>query len=136
MDLLKLLHWGFIALAGYFGLIFFIWGTAIILLPFSWVKMKLDDSRCPKCGGFFKRRLLNRATVEEKEVLRTVNRVDRGILHSRYLFQPNQAIEINRKEQVTFVEQTNRNHWVCRNPDCGHQWTTEDYGEYEGSLDF
>lgn len=133
MDFFNLVHYGLIALAVLFGLALLVWVVSLIVLPISWINMKIAGFRCPKCGGF-KKELVSREAADEKEVLRTVNRVDRGVLHSRYLFEPNQAFEISRKEQVSFVEQTFRKTWVCRNPDCGHKWATEEYTEFEGSA--
>jgi hypothetical protein len=113
--------------------LFFLVGLA--LLPFYWVSDKLGETRCPKCRGFFKRKLVDWEIIDEKEVLKTVNRVDHGTIYSNSIFEPNNAIAINRQEQVTFVEQTHLNHWVCKDPLCGHKWTAEEYAEFEGSLE-
>ena len=112
--------------------LFFLWG--LFLLPFCWVSDKLQETRCPKCRGFFKRKLVDWKIADEREVLKTVNRVDQGTIYSNSIFEPNHAISINRQEQVTFVEQTHRNHWVCKDSLCGNKWETKDIIEYEGSL--
>lgn len=135
-DLLPgLLLYGFVAIACLFALALLFWVCGLTILPFHWVAKKLNDTRCPQCRGFFKRKLVDWEVADEREVLKTVNRVDEGTLFSNRLFEPNQAIEINRQEQVTFVEKTILNHWLCKEPLCGHEWTTEDYSEYEGALD-
>jgi hypothetical protein len=115
------------------GIAVFLFVVGLVMIPFHWGSKKLSDSRCPKCLGLFKRRLVDWEVVGEKEVLRTVNRVDQGTIYSNSL-EPNQTIEINRREQVTFVEQTILNHWVCKDPLCGNKWTTEEIVEHEGSL--
>jgi hypothetical protein len=70
----------------------------------------------------------------EHEARRTINRVDEGILYSNNLFALNQGFEVNRQEQVIFVDRTFTNTWQCKDPTCGHQWQTEEYTEEEGSL--
>jgi hypothetical protein len=78
---------------------------------------------------------MNWEVADEREVLRTIDRIDEGVVYSNQLLEPNHAIEINRKEQVTFVEKTILNHWVCKNILCGHQWQTEEFSESEDTLD-
>jgi len=112
--------------------LFFLVGIA--LLPFYWLSDKLDETLCPKCRGFSKRRLVEREFIDETEVLKTVNRVDQGTIYSNSIFEPNHAISINRQEQVAMVEQTYLNHWACKDPLCGYKWTTEETLENEGSL--
>lgn len=131
----RLFLYGLAVLAGLFLLVLLLWGLGLFFSPFIWITDKFLQSRCPQCGGFFKRKLVNWEVEGEREVLRTVNRVDQGTVYSNRLLEPNHAIEINRMEQVTFVEKTIRNHWVCKNPDCGHQWQTEEVSEHEGSLE-
>lgn len=136
MDLFfHLLTYGFIAAVSFFGLIFFLWGISIIVLAAHWVTEKLEETQCPKCKGYFKRKLAEWKVADEREVLRTVNRVDEGTLYSNSLFVPNQGIAINRKEQVSCVEQTIQRHWECKDPACSHKWETEETSEFEGSLD-
>ncbi len=106
----------------------------VTLKPFVWAIQKLFQSRCPQCKGFFKRKMVDYDISDEREVLRTINRVDQGTLFSRTLFEPNQTIEINRQEQVVFVEKTILNHWACKDPLCDHKWTTEEIIDHEGSL--
>lgn len=125
------IQYGFLAVVG-LTVLFFLTGFA--LLPFCWVSDKLHETRCPKCRGFFKRKLVEWEFAAEREVLKTVNRVDQGTIYSNSFFEPNHAIAINRQEQVTFVEQTHLNHLACKDSLCGHKWTTEETVEYEGSL--
>ena len=125
---------GLVGIAGEFLLAIFYPIYAFTLKPFVWATKKLFQSRCPQCKGFFRKKIVDSEISDEREVLRTVNRVDQGVLYSRHLLEPNQTIEVSRKEQVTFVEQTIRNHWACKNPDCGYQWDTEETFEYEGAL--
>ena len=129
-----LLLYGFYLLAALFVLVLLLWILGLTFSPFVWLTTKLLQTRCPECKGFFKRKLVNWEVAGEREVLRTVNRVDQGTVYSNHLLEPNHAIEINRKEQVTFVEKTIRNQWVCKNPECGHHWQTEEFQEFEGSL--
>lgn len=128
--LLHLLFCGFVGVVLLFGFAFLSTMLGFALIPIS----LLTDTQCPQCKGFFKRKLIGSEVVEEKQILRTVNRIDQGVVHSNHLLEPNYAIEINRKEQVTFVEKTIRNHWACKNTLCGHEWNTDEFGEYEGSL--
>ena len=107
---------------------------AITLKPIIWGISKVFQSRCPKCKGFFKKKLVDWQKTDEHEARRTINRVDEGILYSNNLFALNQGFEVNRQEQVSFVEQTFTNTWECKDPACGHKWQTEEYSEYEGSL--
>lgn len=123
--------YGLLAVVGLTVLFFLI---GLILLPFHWISDKLNETRCPQCRGLFKRKLVDWQFADEKEVLRTVNRVEQGTIYSNSLLEPNHAIEINRQEQVTMVEQTYLNHWACRNPLCGHKWTSEETMETEGRL--
>jgi len=125
---------GVLGIAGEFLLAIIYPIYAFTLKPFVWAIQKFFQSRCPQCKGFFRKKMIDSEISDEREVLRTVNRVDQGVLYSRYLLEPNQTIEVSRKEQVTFVEQTIRNHWACKSPDCGHQWDTEETFEYEGAL--
>jgi hypothetical protein len=129
-----LLFCGFIFIACMFGFVVLVWAFGLTVLPLHWVITKFTDTRCPECKGFFKRKLMNLEVTDEREVLRTIVRVDEGVAYSNHFLEPNQVIEINRKEQVTFVEKTILNHWGCKNPLCGHQWQTEEFSEYEGSL--
>ena len=116
------------------GLAFFLPVLGLVIIPFHWAASKLNQTRCPQCRGFFKRKLIDWEITDEKEVLKTINRVDQGTIYSNSIFEPNHAISINRQEQVTFVEQTHLNHWACKNPDCGHQWETQEFNQFEGSL--
>jgi hypothetical protein len=135
-DLLPhLFTYGLIAVGGLLGFVILVWAFGLTVLPIHWVITKFTDTRCPECKGFFKRKLMNWEVVDKREVLRTVDRVDEGIVYSNHLLEPNHVIEINRKEQVTFVEKTIRNSWTCKNPLCGHQWQTQEFSESEGSLD-
>ncbi len=43
--------------------------------------------------------------------------------------------EVNRQEQVAMIQKTIHNHWECTNPTCNHKWFSEEFVEYEGSLD-
>ncbi len=129
-----LLLYGLVCLAGLLLLVFLFWGVVLTFSPFIWISEKIRERRCPQCKGFFKRELAKWEIADEREVLRTVDRVDQGVVYSNHLLEPNHAIEINRKEQVTFVEKTILNHWVCKNSECGHHWQTEEFQEYEGSL--
>ena len=117
------------------GLTLFLAILGLVSIPFHWVASKLNQTRCPQCRDFFKSKLVDWEIIDEREVLRTVNRVDQGTIYSNSIFEPNHAIAINRREQVTFVEKTIRNYWVCNDLDCGHQWQTEEVSEYEGSLE-
>jgi hypothetical protein len=135
-DLLPhLFTFGLIAVGCLLGFVILVWAFGLTVLPIHWVITKFTDTRCPECKGFFTRKLMNYEVTDEREVLRTVERVDEGIVYSNHLLEPNHVIEINRKEQVTFVEKTIRNSWTCKNPLCGHQWQTEEFSESEGSLD-
>jgi hypothetical protein len=107
----------------------------ITLKPVIWAVTTAFGTRCPQCGGFFKKQFVRDEIVEEKESLQTLNRVDSGVLYSNRLFAPNQGFEVTRQEQVSVVNQTIRHHWECKNPTCGHQWQTEEFLEIEGSLD-
>ena len=128
------LLFGFYLLVALFVLVLLLWVLGLTFSPFVWLTTKLFQSRCPQCKGFFKRKLVSWEVADEREVFRTVNRVDQGVAYSPRLLEPNQVIEINRKEQVTFVERTILNHWGCKNPECGHKWTTEETVSHEGSL--
>jgi hypothetical protein len=119
----------------HFGFIAFVWIFGLTVLPLHWLITKLTDTRCPECKGFFKRKLFKREVLSEREVLGTIERVDQGVIHSNHFLEPDHAIEINRAEQVIFVEQAICSHWICKNQLCGHQWQTEELLEYEGSLD-
>jgi|SRR5581483_426591 len=131
-DLLPhLFLYGLLAVVG-FAIFLPILGLAII--PFHWVGSKLNQTRCPKCRGFFKSKLVDWEITDEREVLKTVNRVDQGTIYSNSIFEPNHAIAINRQEQVTFMVQTHLNHWACKDSFCGYKWTTEETMENEGSL--
>ena len=130
-----LFTFGLIALGCLLGFVILVWAFGLTVLPIHWAITKFTETRCPECKGFFKRKLMNWEAVDEREVLRTIERVDEGIVYSNHLLEPNHAIEITSKEQVTFVEKTIRNSWTCKNPLCGHQWQTEEFNESEGSLD-
>ena len=129
-----LLHYGFIVIVCCFAFVVLVWGFGLTVLPVHWAVTKLFDTRCPECKGFFKKNLLNKEIIDEHEKRRTIKRVDQGVLYSNDIFALNQGFEITRQEQATFVEQTIRNHWACKNPDCGHKWETDEFFEYEGSL--
>ena len=129
-----LFFYGFIFIACLFGLSLLVWAFGLTVLPFHWVITKFTETKCPECKGFFKRKLMNSEVTDEREVLRTVDRVDQGVVYSNDILEPNHAIVINRKEQVTFVEKTILNHWACKNPLCGHEWKSEESNEFEGSL--
>lgn len=135
MNLFSLVfHYGLIAAACLFGFVVLVWGFGLTVAPVHWVITKLSETRCPKCKGFFKKKIVNWVITDEHETRRTINRVDQGVIYSNDLFALNQGFEISRKEQVTFVEQSIKNNWQCKDPSCGHQWQTEEYREYEGSL--
>jgi len=122
---------------GYLGQILFVIFYplyAITLKPVIWAISKVFQSRCPQCKGFFKKKLVDWQKTDEHEARRTINRVDEGVLYSNNLFALNQGFEINRQEQVNFVERTFTNTWQCKDPTCGHQWKTEEYTKEEGSL--
>lgn len=126
-----LLFYGFVGVVLLFGFALLSSMLGFALIPIS----MLTDTQCPECKGFFKRKLLDSEVVAEKEIFRTVDRIDQGILHSNYLLEPDQVIEINRKEQVAFVEQRIVKSWGCKNSLCGHMWKTEEVSEREGALD-
>ncbi len=107
----------------------------ISLKPIIWGMQTLFQSRCPECKGFFKRKLVDWEVSDEREVLKTVQRLDQGVLYSNHLLVPDQGFEVNRQEQVTFVEKTILNHWACKDPFCGHTWQTEENSEFEGTLE-
>jgi hypothetical protein len=107
----------------------------ITLKPVIWGVQTLFQSRCPSCKGFFKRKLVDWKTTDEREVLRTVERLDTGVLYSNHLLVPNQGFEVSRQEQVSLVEKTILNRWACKDPICGHTWESEEYSEAEGSLE-
>ncbi len=145
-----LLLFGLVASACFFVFVFLLGGISFIfkilwavcypvylisLKPFIWGMTTIFNSRCPECGGFLEKRLVNFEIADKRESLRTINRVDQGVLYSNHLFALNQGFEIRRQEQVMFVEQTLLNHWECKNSACGHQWETEEYQEWEGSKD-
>ena len=110
---------GLVGIAGEFLLVIFYPIYAITLKPVVWIIKKLFQSRCPQCKGFFQKKIED-SEIDEREELRTVNRIDQGVLYSNHLLEPNQTIEVSRKEQVTFVVQIIHNHWACKNSDCGH----------------
>ena len=111
-----LFSFGLITVGSLFGFVILVWAFGFTFLPIHWVITKFTDTRCPVCKGFFKRKLMNWEVADEREVLRTVDRVDEGIVYSNHFLEANHVIEINRKEQVTFVEKTIRNSWTCKNP--------------------
>ena len=129
------LLYGFCLLAALFVLVLLLWVLGLTFSPFVWFTTKLFQSRCPECKGFFKKKLVKLETSDKREVLKTVNRVDQGVLYSNNILALNHGFEINRQEQVTFVEETITNTWQCKDPGCGHKWQTEEFHEYEGSLD-
>jgi hypothetical protein len=98
----------------------------ITFKPIIWGVQTLFQSRCPACKGFFKRKLVDWEVANEREVLRTIERLDTGVLYSNHLLVANQGFEVNRQEQVAFVEMTILNHWACKDPFCGHIWQTEE----------
>ncbi len=67
--------------------------------------------------------------------METVERTDEGTIFSNSPFEPNHGYEVKRLEQVRMVQETTRDFWECKDPVCGHQWTTEEYSEYEGQLE-
>ncbi len=101
-----LLLYGFFLLAALFVLVLLLWVLGLTFSPFVWLTTKLLQTRCPECKGFFKKKLVNLETSDKREVLRTVNRVDKGVLYSNNLLALNHGFEISRQEQVTFVEET------------------------------
>jgi len=107
----------------------------ITLKPIIWGIQSFFQSRCPACKGFFKRKLVDWEVADEKEVMRTIERLDQGVLYSNHLLMSNQGFEVSRREQVTFVEKTIVNHWACKDSFCGHVWKTEENSEEEGSLE-
>lgn len=125
---------GGLQIVGEFLLAIFYPIYALTVKPLLWVIRTTFTSRCPQCGGFFKKQFVKDEIVEEKEGLQTLDRVDHGILYSNRLFAPNQDFDVTRQEQVSVVEQTVRHHWTCKNPACGHEWQSEEYMEYEGTL--
>ncbi len=130
-----LLFYGFLLLAALFVLVLLLWVLGLTFSPFVWLTTKLLKTRCPECKGFFKRKLVDSETSDKREVLRTVNRVDHGVLYSNNLLALNHGFEINRQEQVAFVEETFTHTWQCKDPACGHKWQTQEFHGYEGSLD-
>jgi hypothetical protein len=107
----------------------------VTLKPFVWFAVKAFQSRCPKCKVFWKKRFVKSEVVEQKESLETVERIDEGTIYSNSVFDVNHAYEVKRLEQVRMVQETTRHFWECKDPICDHKWTTEEYSEYEGSLD-
>lgn len=106
----------------------------LVIIPFHSIIEKINENRCPKCRGFFKRELKDWEVSDMREVLKTVNRLDQGTIYGNGFLEPNHAIEIRRQEQVTFTRKTILNHWVCKDTLCGHEWDTEETHEWEGSL--
>jgi hypothetical protein len=104
------------------------------LKPVVWCLMKAFHSRCPQCQRFWKRQFVKSEVIEQWENLETVERIDYGVVYSNELFTPNHGYEICRLEQVRMVNETIRYFWECKDPLCGHKWTTEEYTEREGSL--
>lgn len=107
----------------------------LTLKPVVWFLVKAFQSRCPKCKGFWKRQFVRDEITEQYETLETVKRIDQGTVYSNGLFTPNEGFEVSRLEQVEMVHETVCQHWECEDRGCGHQWTTEEYSEYEGSLE-
>ena len=107
----------------------------VTLKPFVWFAVKAFQSRCPKCKGFLKKRFVRSEVIEQYETLETVERIDQGTIYNNSLFTPNEGFEVSRLEQVKMVNETTCHFWECKDPVCGHQWTTEEHSEYEGSLD-
>ena len=130
-----LLLYGFFLLAFLFVLVLLLWVLGLTFSPFVWLTTKLIQTRCPECKGFFKKKLVDLETTDIREVLRTINRVDQGVLYSNNLLALNHGFEINRQEQVTFVAETLTHTWQCKDPACGHKWQTEEFQEREGFLD-
>ena len=130
-----LLLYGLYILVVLFVLVLLLWVLGLTFSPFFWLTTKLLQSRCPDCKGFFKKKLVDLETSDKREVLRTINRVDQGVLYSNNLLALNHGFEINRQEQVTFVEETLTHTWQCKDPVCGHKWQTEEIRDYEGSLE-
>lgn len=126
-----LLFCGFIFIACLFGLALLVWVIGLTVLPFHWVITKFTDTKCPECKGFFKKRFVGWEVIDEREVLRTISRVDQGLLYSNHFLEPDQIIEVSRKERVAFTEKTILNKWECKNPLCGYKWETEEYSEEE-----
>ncbi len=107
----------------------------VTLKPFVWFAVKAYQSRCPKCSGFWKKRFVKSEVVEQKESLETVERIDEGTIYSNSFIDADHAYELKRLEQVRMVKETIRHFWECKDPVCGNQWMTEEYSEYEGSLE-
>jgi hypothetical protein len=107
----------------------------LTLKPVVWFLVKVFQSRCPQCKGFWKRRFVKSEVIEQWENLETVERIDHGVVYSNDLFTPNQGYEVSRLEQVRMVNETICHFWECKDPLCGHKWTTEEYSEHEGVLD-
>ncbi len=107
----------------------------ITLKPAVWCLVKAFQSRCPQCKRFWKRQFVKGEVIEQWENLETVERIDHGVLYSNEIFTPNQGYEVSRLEQVKMVNETICHFWECKDPLCGHKWTTEEYTEHEGSLD-
>jgi hypothetical protein len=107
----------------------------LTLKPIVWIFKTAFETRCPKCKRFFKKRIVKSERIGQKEALETVERTDRGVIYSNQLFVPNQGYEVKRHEQVTVVREWWHAFWECKDPSCGHQWTTEYYFEQEGSLE-
>lgn len=107
----------------------------ITLKPFVWFGLKAFQSRCPKCKGFWKRQFVKSEVTEQHETLETVQRIDQGTIYNNSLFTPNEGFEVSRLEQVKMVNETTCHFWECKDPFCGHKWMTEEYLEYEGSLE-
>jgi hypothetical protein len=129
------LQYGIYFLVALFVLVLLLWVLGLTFSPFVWITTKLLQTRCPECKGFFKKNLVDLEISDKREVLRTVNRVDQGVLYSNNLLALNHGFEINRQEQVTFVEETLTHTWQCKDPGCGHKWQTEGFQEIEGKLD-
>jgi hypothetical protein len=126
---------GALGFVGQFLFVIFYPLYGITLKPVIWGIKSIFETRCPKCKGFFKKKNVGFEVTDEQEVLRTINRADQGVLYSNDIFALDQGIEINRQEQVNFVEQDITKTWECKNPLCGHQWQTEEFTEWEGSLE-
>lgn len=129
------LLYGFYFLIALFVLVLLLWVLGLTFSPLVWLTTKILQTRCPECKGFFKKKLVDSETSDKREVLRTVNRVDQGVIYTNNLLALNQGFEINRQEQVSFVEETFTYTWKCKNPSCGHMWQTEEFQEFEGSLE-
>src|SRR5258708_40129015 len=95
-----LFFYGLITAACLFGFVFLLGGIGFVLKimwaifypvyfitlkPIIWAITTLFQSRCPECKGFFNKKLVDWEITDKREVFRTINRVDQGVLFSNHL---------------------------------------------------